>query len=107
MNRIALILDYILPGAQFSMRGTPQTATEYDQQVTWMDSRPQPTWTDVQQAATPYDQHIARNEIEAARAAAYRQESDPLFFEWQRGEGTEQAWRDKVEEIRQRYPYPS
>lgn len=41
----------------------------------------------------------------AARASAYRQEADPRFFKWQRGEGSEQDWLDKVAEIRARYPY--
>lgn len=43
--------------------------------------------------------------LQAARAAAYRVESDPLFFRWQRGEGTEQEWLDAVATIRSRYPY--
>jgi len=40
------------------------------------------------------------------RAEAYRQEADPLFFKVQRGEATEQEWLDKVQQIRERYPYP-
>ena len=40
------------------------------------------------------------------RQAAYTQESDPLFFKWQAGEGTEQEWLAKRGEIRTRYPYP-
>ncbi|MGY6704710.1 hypothetical protein [Roseinatronobacter sp.] len=42
----------------------------------------------------------------AARAAAYRLEADPLFFKWQRAEGSEQDWLDKVAEIRAAHPYP-
>lgn len=38
------------------------------------------------------------------RASAYREESDPLFFKWQRGESTKQDWLDKVIEIKQRFP---
>lgn len=38
------------------------------------------------------------------RAETYKNESDPLFFKWQRGEATEQEWLDKIEEIKQRYP---
>lgn len=38
------------------------------------------------------------------RAAAYRDESDPIFFEYQRGEGTMQDWLDKIAEIKARYP---
>ncbi|WP_345873062.1 hypothetical protein [Shewanella algae] len=40
------------------------------------------------------------------RQAAYREESDPLFLEWQY-DGTPEAekiWRDKVAEIKARYP---
>lgn len=39
----------------------------------------------------------------ALRAEAYRLESDPIFFQWQRGEKTQQEWLDKVAEIKQRY----
>jgi hypothetical protein len=46
-------------------------------------------------------------QIAALRLAAYQSESDPLFFKWQRGEGTEQAWLDKIEQIKARYPEPS
>lgn len=37
------------------------------------------------------------------RAEAYRNESDPLFFQEQRGEIPEGTWLAKVEEIKQRY----
>lgn len=39
----------------------------------------------------------------AARAEAYRTESDPLFFKAQRGETTMNEWLAKVEEIKQRF----
>lgn len=42
--------------------------------------------------------------VEAQRAEAYRNESDPIFFMWQRQEATEQQWLDKVAEIKARYP---
>lgn len=43
-------------------------------------------------------------QAEQNRADAYRNESDPLFFKWQRGESTEQEWLNKVNEIKTRYP---
>lgn len=43
---------------------------------------------------------------ESLRKAAYTNEADPLFFKWQAGEGTEQDWLAKRDEIRARYPYP-
>jgi hypothetical protein len=41
------------------------------------------------------------------RMNAYMQESDPLFFKVQRGEATLEEWNQKIEEIRQRFPYPN
>jgi hypothetical protein len=41
------------------------------------------------------------------RASAYAAEADPLFFKAQRGEVSMDDWTAKVEEIRQRFPYPS
>lgn len=46
-------------------------------------------------------------QAEAQRAEAYRTESDPLFFKWQRGEATEQEWKDAVAAIKARYPDPA
>jgi hypothetical protein len=43
---------------------------------------------------------------QAARAAAYTKEADPLFFQAQRGEATLEEWQAKVAEIRTRFPYP-
>lgn len=40
-----------------------------------------------------------------SREQAYRVESDPIYFLWQRGEATEQEWLNKITEIKERYPY--
>ncbi|MFS1893154.1 hypothetical protein [Vibrio lentus] len=48
-------------------------------------------------------------EVMNKRKAAYRNESDPLFMEWQ-FDGTSESealWKRKVEEIKARYPLPS
>lgn len=42
--------------------------------------------------------------VTAARSAAYRAESDPLFFKAQRGESTQDEWLANVAEIKARYP---
>ncbi|MFM4747204.1 hypothetical protein ACK39C_07530 [Aeromonas veronii] len=44
--------------------------------------------------------------VQALRQRAYEAESDPLFMEWQfdKTAATEKAWRDKVAEIKARYP---
>ena len=50
------------------------------------------------------DADVAAQEAakKAARAEAYRTESDPLYFKAQRGEATMQEWLDKVAEIKSR-----
>lgn len=45
-------------------------------------------------------------EIENLRQYAYQREADPLYFQWQAGESTQEAWQAKRAEIRERYPYP-
>jgi hypothetical protein len=42
--------------------------------------------------------------IEAQRSEAYRNESDPIFFKYQRNEATKEEWLDKIAEIKARYP---
>lgn len=54
--------------------------------------------------ATAYERAVA--EVDRNRQAAYQLESDPLYFKWQAGEGTEDAWKAKRDEIRERYPMP-
>lgn len=49
---------------------------------------------------------ITQEQQEALRRIAYVSEADPLFFKWQSGEGTEEEWKAKRQEIRDRYPYP-
>ncbi len=41
------------------------------------------------------------------RREAYLKEADPLFMKWQRGEGTKEEWLAMVDEIKERYPYPT
>lgn len=39
------------------------------------------------------------------RAEAYKNEADPIFFKYQRGEATQQEWQDKIQAIRDKFPY--
>lgn len=56
--------------------------------------------------STPEQQQLEQLEMaRKARQVMFQAEADPLYFGWQRGENTEQAWLDKVAEIRARFPY--
>ena len=59
----------------------------------WIAPEPEPTNMTVQ-------------EVEAIRMHAYQNYADPLFFGWQRGENTEQAWLDAVQAVKDAHPYP-
>lgn len=39
------------------------------------------------------------------RAAAYPVDSDPIFFQYQRGQKTQQDWLDAVAAVKAKYPY--
>lgn len=63
------------------------------------------TWRVVDLSQEEIDSFILENNANIARSKmyAYQEESDPLFFKWQRGECDKQEWLDKVQEIRQRF----
>ena len=69
-------------------------------------------WTQVWivEAAAP-DEVLRRRaeqheQIRVQRANAFRDEADPLFLKAQREEADLTAWKAKVQEIRDRLPYP-
>lgn len=96
---ISAVLTVIRPGAEWSLNNNDYA------QLSWNDPSTMPTLAEIE-AAWPSVQAERANEVSrAARLVAFRDEADPLFFGWQRGENTEQEWLDKCEEIRGRFPY--
>ena len=74
--------------------------------LTWLSDTPKPTqveldalWPQVQ-----YETQVAT--VEQARLVAYEQQSDPIFFKWQRGDATEAEWREAVAKVKLDNPYP-
>jgi len=74
--------------------------------LTWLSDTPKPTkkalealWAEVQ-----YETLYAQ--VERARRAEYQATTDPMFFEFQRGDVTEQAWLDAVQAVKDANPYP-
>lgn len=87
-----------------------ETSTSYPKSVTqdyiWEHEGYWLGWEDdpVPTPSTPEEIALQQEaENEQLRAEAYRNESDPLFFKWQRGEIQKQIWLDKVAEIKARY----
>lgn len=55
-------------------------------------------------AAGQYDRDYLA--VQEARRQAYQRDADPLFFGYQRGDNTEQAWLDAVQAVKDANPYP-
>jgi hypothetical protein len=72
----------------------------------WSDSSKKPTEAELQALWPTVEYEMAYETVEKARAEAYRQTSDPIFFEYQRGDATEQEWLDAVQAVKTANPYP-
>ena len=71
----------------------------------WLSNSAKPTQQELD-LLWPEAQKISKNQSQKeSRLITYEQESDPIFFKWQRGEATQQEWLAKIEEIKQRFPY--
>jgi pyruvoyl-dependent arginine decarboxylase (PvlArgDC) len=84
-----------------SVVSTPQPSVNYTKNVT--EGLPEFTDGQWKQTWVVTNNPDAESIAEGLRADAYRNESNPIFFKWQRGEATEQEWLDKIAEIKARY----
>ena len=100
MTDYAAVLAANYPGAQWSMTDNDYSTLE------WYDDTPKPTEAELDAAWPTVDYNNQIAAVENARRADYEAQSDPLFFEWQRGDGTEQAWLDAVAAVKATHPYP-
>jgi len=96
---IAEALEHFCPGRQYSVNGNTYEG------IIPLNGSPMPTKEQMQEWLAQIESILINKRSEQNRANAYKKESDPLFFKWQRGEITEQEYLSKVEEIRARYPY--
>jgi hypothetical protein len=96
---IAMILHKIRPESSWSI-----SENKYES-LQWHDKTPKPTYGEVLEAWAEVEVEVANERASILRQKAYQKESDPLFFEYQRGNIEKEDWLAKVEEIKQRYPY--
>jgi hypothetical protein len=97
---IALILQYRFPGSVWVLSGDSYDGLE------WLSDSPKPTEKELEALwpAVGYEHEYAM--VEQARASAYRQTSDPIFFQYQRGDATEAEWLAAVDAVKDANPYP-
>ena len=97
---IPKILSRQYSGMEWALRGEDYSG------LTWLSDTPKPTLEELQSQWEAVEFEIEVERIESLRKAAYREETDPIFFSYQRGEATEQEWLDAVQAVKEQYPYP-
>lgn len=96
----ALILSRNYSNSEWVMNGET-----YDDLI-WLSNTPKPTQAELDAAWPQVDYNNQVALVEAARLTAYEQQSDPLYFKWQRGDATEAEWRAAVAKVKADNPYP-
>lgn len=97
---IPAILTRKYPGTFWALDGDTYAG------LTWLSDTPKPTEAELEALWPDVEYERAYAQVEAARAAAYRETSDPLFFEYQRGDATEAEWLAAVQAVKDAHPYP-
>jgi hypothetical protein len=74
--------------------------------LTWFSDTPKPTEKTLEALWPEVEYEVAYESVEKARQVAYRETSDPIFFEYQRGDKTEAEWLAAVQAVKDANPYP-
>ena len=98
----AQVLTALFPDALWGLNDNDLTTLVWDEGNS--EDAPTQEMLDAAWPQVEYDRAYAQ--VEQERHAAYISDADPLFFKWQRGSGTEQAWRDAVQAVKDAHPYP-
>lgn len=98
---IALILTKNYPNSEWILDGEEYAG------LTWLSDTPKPTKATLEKQWAEVEYNAQVEAIKKQRQLAYMAEADPIFFEAHRDPAVkEETWREKVEEIKARYPYP-
>jgi len=97
---IPAILSRKFEGSEWTLSGD-----DYDG-LTWLSEGEPPTEAQLKKLWPTVQYEVAYEQVEQARAQAYRETSDPLFFEYQRGDATEAEWLAAVQAVKDAHPYP-
>ena len=97
---IVLVLSREFVDAEWTLDGDSYEG------LTWLSDTPKPSEADLLALWPTVEAEEAQRLVEQARAIAYRESSDPIFFEWQRGDATEAEWLAAVAAVKTAHPYP-
>jgi hypothetical protein len=97
---IAMILTTQFPGSEWNLDGSEYAGLQ------WFSATPKPTEKQLEKLWPKVQHDVAYQQVEQARQIAYRETSDPIFFEYQRGDKTEAEWLAAVQAVKDSHPYP-
>ena len=72
----------------------------------WLSDSTKPTQAELDAQWPQVDYNNQCTTVQNTRHKDYIKSSDPIFFQFQRGENTKQAWEDAVKAIQDANPYP-
>jgi hypothetical protein len=98
---ITLILSRRYAGTEWSLNGDDYAG------LTWLSESEPPTEAELEALWPEVQYEVAYEQVEQARQLAYRETSDPIFFEYQRGDKTEAEWLAAVQAVKTAHPYPA
>jgi len=101
------VIDYVkilqanYAGSEWSISSNDYNTLE------WYSDTAKPTKAQLnaQWPAVDYSNQVAQ--VETTRRTQYETQSDGIFFEWQRGTNTKEAWELAVQAVKDANPYPS
>ena len=97
---IPMILSRKFEDSQWTLNGDDYSG------LTWLSEGKAPTEKELEALWPEVQSEVAREQVEQARQVAYRESSDPIFFEYQRGDKTEAEWLAAVQAVKDAHPYP-
>jgi len=100
MTNYGAVVRYKFPGISYAVQDDGHF-------VYWAGADEPPTAEEMDALWPEVEALLGNDEARRLRRWAYRREADPLFMEWQAGEGTKADWQAKRTEIKRRYPFVS
>jgi hypothetical protein len=97
---ITTILLRKYPDSVWSIEGNDYST------LIWFDDSAKPTEKALEALWPEVQYEVAYEQVEKTRQIAYAQTSDPIFFEYQRGDKTEAEWLAAVQAVKDAHPYP-
>ena len=95
----ALILSQNYSGTEWILNGGYET-------LVWLSAGEPPTQAALDAQWPLVEYNMQYTQVATTRRTQYEAQSDGLFFEYQRGTNTKEAWEAAVQAVKDANPYP-